>query len=94
MSEGYPEDDGRERTAVTRHTALKRGAVAGGALLWAAPAVQTIGMPRAWAQVYAVSACRMTGGGRIDNPSCPVETKGPSTTSSGRTVASLLLARS
>ena len=37
--------------AVSRRDALKRGAIAGGTLLWATPIVQTIGMTPALAQV-------------------------------------------
>lgn len=39
-----------QRPGVSRREALKRGAVLGGTLLWVAPAVQTIGMSRAFAQ--------------------------------------------
>lgn len=40
-----------ESSVVSRRSALKKGAVAGGALLWVAPAVQVIGLSQAHAQV-------------------------------------------
>ncbi len=54
----------KERTGITRRDALKRGAVVGGAVIWASPVVQTIGMRDAWAQSTPSPLCgRMTGGG-------------------------------
>jgi hypothetical protein len=42
-----------QQTGVTRRDILKRGALFGGALMWATPVVQTIGMQRAQAQVVS-----------------------------------------
>lgn len=39
-----------QSTAITRRDALKRGAVIGGALVWATPVVQAVGMGRAFAR--------------------------------------------
>lgn len=53
------EDEGREFSpngGVTRRDLVKRGAVVGGALLWATPIVQSIG-PSALAQQRAESQC-------------------------------------
>lgn len=47
---------------ITRRDALRRGAVVGGALIWAAPVVQTVGMQAAKAQATPLCG-RMTGGG-------------------------------
>jgi hypothetical protein len=44
---------------ITRRQALKRGAVLGGALVWATPVVQVIGMKPAFAQTVS-PACRIT----------------------------------
>lgn len=49
---------------ITRRTALRRGAVVGGAVIWATPVVQTLGMRQAWGQATPLPLCgRMTGGG-------------------------------
>ncbi|MEX1004529.1 MAG: hypothetical protein WD156_04085 [Acidimicrobiia bacterium] len=42
-----------QQTGVTRRDVLKRGALFGGALIWATPVVQTVGMQRAQAQVVS-----------------------------------------
>ena len=42
-----------QQMGVTRRDILKRGALVGGALVWATPVVQTIGMQRAQAQVVS-----------------------------------------
>ena len=43
-------DTTNPETGITRRELLKRGAVLGGALVWATPVVQTIGMRAAFAQ--------------------------------------------
>ena len=49
---GAPIEDPDERHAgLTRRQALKRGAIFGGALVWATPIVQVVGMKPAFAQV-------------------------------------------
>ena len=52
-----------------RRTLLKRGAVVGGAAMWATPVVQSLAAP-AWAagSPLASDCGRFTGGGRVDNP--------------------------
>jgi hypothetical protein len=39
------QEKGKEHRGITRRVALRRGAVIGGALVWAAPAVQTLARP-------------------------------------------------
>lgn len=63
-----------EKSSVTgsggfdRRTLLKRGAVVGGAAVWAAPVVQSLATP-AWAAGSPLDDCgRFTGGGRVDDP--------------------------
>ena len=38
------------KSGISRREALRRGAIAGGAIVWASPVVQTIGMRKAYAQ--------------------------------------------
>ena len=37
-------------TGISRRDAIKKGALVGGAVMWAVPAVQTVGNSAAWAQ--------------------------------------------
>jgi hypothetical protein len=54
-------------SGISRRSALKRGALLGGALAWSTPLVQTIGLRAAHAAGSPVPLCgRMTGGG--NNP--------------------------
>lgn len=46
MSEEFTEEG---PTGISRREALKRGAILGGAVVWATPVVQTVGMSRAFA---------------------------------------------
>lgn len=48
--DNQPSGVSEHRRSVSRRDALKRGAMAGGALLWVTPAVQVIGLGRANAQ--------------------------------------------
>jgi hypothetical protein len=56
-----------QRPGISRRSMLRRAAVAGGTVVWAAPIMQTITMRQAYAQTAPPSACRMTGGGFVDN---------------------------
>ena len=55
------EDPGGEPVGLTRRQTLKRGALLGGALAWATPVVQVIGMKPA----FATTPSEGTGGGFI-----------------------------
>jgi hypothetical protein len=49
-------DDLTPSPEVSRRNVIKKGAVAGGALMWAVPAVQTIGNHAAWGQAAGTPA--------------------------------------
>lgn len=75
-----PEDEvavGSTERSVSRRQALKQGAVAGGALLWVAPAMQAITISSAHAQTASGQGA---GGGGVDNrrPLPPPEVAFPS----------------
>lgn len=63
------DDENGTTTGMDRRTLLKRGAVVGGAAVWATPVVQSLAAP-AWAagSPLAGECGRFTGGGRVDNP--------------------------
>lgn len=51
------DDQGAVQPGITRREALKRGAILGGALVWATPVVQTIGMRPAFAEHDSPLCC-------------------------------------
>ncbi|HVE63009.1 MAG TPA: carboxypeptidase regulatory-like domain-containing protein [Mycobacteriales bacterium] len=68
MSDVNDEFSSHDTTDVSRRTMLKRGAVVGGSLLWAAPLVQTVASP-AFAQGSAPAGGQGTISGRVRNAS-------------------------
>lgn len=81
---------GREPTTIDRRTVLRRGAVAGGALLWATPVVQAVGLrpvdaqtgtppPRTFGRVQG-TVTNATTGGPVAGAVVTVASTGQSTT--------------
>jgi hypothetical protein len=63
-----PREQG-EHQGISRRRMLRRAAIAGGTVAWAAPVMQSINMRHAFAQGSPPPvACRMTGGGFVDDP--------------------------
>jgi hypothetical protein len=57
-----------EHESITRRSMLRKAAIAGGTVAWAAPVMQSINMRHAFAQGSPpLVACRMTGGGFVDD---------------------------
>jgi hypothetical protein len=50
-----------DKKGITRRAVMKKGAIVGGALLWAAPAIQTIDMKAALAATFTCCACTLNG---------------------------------
>jgi hypothetical protein len=60
----------RRASSISRRELIRRGAVVGGTLLWAAPAIQSLAPP-AFAQQYALCGCCYCWTGDKQNPGPP-----------------------